>query len=812
MTSSPPSAPPAGAAADRAAAAAGGVLPFSEALHRFATALDAEAHLRDADVEAVRRSLLRSQHVLADTAAVLDTRPDVAALDLGRPVFVVGFLRTGSTLVHNLLALHPDLHGPPLWELAHFVEAVRDPQEASRLRARAQAYVDDYFERAPLLPRIHFIDAGLPDECHRLLANTFQSMVLEMRYRVPSYGEWLHRQDLTGAYRWHRRQLQVLMSAHRRDDGTLPSPVLKCPFHTWFLAELARVYPEAAFVHLHRDPVEVVASTASLCRTVRGARSDHGDLAEIGALWAGRVTARAAVLAGQRDELLAGRPVVDVRYRDLVADPAGVLRRICDFLGLEFTGGFEAAVREHLDRHPAGARGTHRYRCEDYGLDPVAVHRATAAYRERFGVEGSARRRASRHTTTGMARMGDAATEQERRTAALVDASNRDAGDGALPVGVLTPLSPPGDPVAGELAVRGAVLGARYAAEREGLPGVRLVLENDQPARPDEPMARSAVGGLAKLALLDGVTAVVGQWHLRTTAAVGDAAEALGLPMLIENGHNTATRGRPHVFRTYFSIADRAPLMAAFVRERGWRRVAVVASDTVFAQMVADTLSDRLRESVPAVELFRTDFEQDGVADLGAELEAVARFGPDLLVNAGVVRTNYLVVSAAAAAGLLPGTPMLVGFPFPMRAEDYWRLAGEAGAGVVWAASRFSPSWPGLTAIGRWFVDAYRAEFGSFPPDNALSAFTDVTILAQAAATAGSADRDAVHAVLERASFDTWRGPVSFPSSGQDGHHAPPEIVLMHYREVGDSADEAVVVWPPEQATGEYRDPRVGAA
>lgn len=398
-------------------------------------------------------------------------------------------------------------------------------------------------------------------------------------------------------------------------------------------------------------------------------------------------------------------------------------------------------------------------------------------------------------------------SEWEARARELVDAQNNGLPADALPVGVLTPLSGPGDPVAGELVVRGAVIGARYSAEVLGVP-VRLFLENDQRGADVEHMSRSAVGALAKLAFLDRVSAVVGQWHLRTTPTVIDAAEEIGLPVFIENGHNTATHGRRQVFRTYFSIADRAPMMADFVAGRGWRKISVIAADTVFGQMLADTLCRELRARVPGVELHRIDFAQDGVADLDAELKQAAEFEPDLLLNVGVVRTNYLVIDGARAAGLLPGTPLMVCFPFPMRSADYWRLAGEAGAGVLWPATRFNPNWEGLTPIGRWFVDQYFEEFGSYPPDNTLNSFTDVTILAQAAAAAGATDRVALHAALSTATFDTWRGPVSFPWSEQDGHHQPPEIVLQHYRAVGDSADDAVIVWPPESVTGEYADPR----
>jgi branched-chain amino acid transport system substrate-binding protein len=394
----------------------------------------------------------------------------------------------------------------------------------------------------------------------------------------------------------------------------------------------------------------------------------------------------------------------------------------------------------------------------------------------------------------------------ETRARALVAAVNAGAGTGPAPVGVLTPLTGPGDPVAGELIVRGACLGVQYLREN-GIADLELVMQNDQYSAAEEGMQRSAVAGLAKLAMVDKVLAVVGQWHLRTAEHVTETAELLGVPIFVENGQNTITaRQRRTLFRTYFSIADRVPMIVEFLAEQKLTRLGIIAPDTVFGTTMASTLQDAALAA--GFEVLRLDFEQETTTDVREELRQIKAFGPDALINCGVVRTNYMVIEQATEVGLLPSTQMLVMFPFPMRSEDYWKLAGEAGNHVVWPATTYRPSWQGLTPIGQWFTQAYLAAYGSFPPDNALNSFTDITIIGQALAAAGVAEREALLQALEDGTFDTWRGPVSFERGAEHWHHSPPQFMLMQYQIVGQSFDDAAVIYPEDVRTGDYVGPR----
>lgn len=396
----------------------------------------------------------------------------------------------------------------------------------------------------------------------------------------------------------------------------------------------------------------------------------------------------------------------------------------------------------------------------------------------------------------------------EQAARADIEAANAEAGERPIKVGILTPLTGPGDPVAGELVARGARLGAEYVREQgiAGGRGVTFIMRNDQTTAEADGMARSVVGETAKLAEIDQVTAVLGQWHLRTAPYAAALCEKLGLPMFVENGHSDVTVGNRAIFRTYFSIADRVPLMLDFLAAQGMRKVAILAADTRFGLDTADTL-EKYGRSAHDMEFLRFDFPQETTTDVREQLREVARFGPDVIINDGVVRTNYMVLKQAAELGLRPQVPMMVTFGFPMRSDDYWRESGDAGNGIMWPTSLYRPSWRGMTEIGHWFTDRYRRRYGTFPPDTSLSAFTDVTLIARAVVLAGGDDRDKVIAALESAEFPTWRGPVRFERGERHWHHSPPQLQIMQYQKAGQSFDEAAVVYPPALADAVYRGP-----
>lgn len=349
---------------------------FLPALRRLTEALETEARLSPAGRASTRRALVG--------ALVTQARlRDLPVRDVPPPTFVTGMFRTGSTLLQNLLAEHPAVRAPRLWELLAPTAPAATEADRDALVQAARGYVDGYYAAAPAFRSIHPLDAERPEECHRLTGTTFTCDIYPLRYRVPGYAEWLRRQDLREAYACHRDLLGALLAREPAPDR--PHVVLKCPTHLWCLDALAAAHPGARVVRLHRSAAECVPSLCSLTAVVRGARSDAVDPHEIGRYWL-RHAEWALAPERLRDGVPAGLRVLDVTYRSLVADPVAVAGRVCEFAGIAMTGEARRRMRDFLRANPAGRHGAHRYAPADFGLDPADLDRRFAEYHTEFGV------------------------------------------------------------------------------------------------------------------------------------------------------------------------------------------------------------------------------------------------------------------------------------------------------------------------------------------------------------------------------------------------------------------------------------------
>jgi len=331
------------------------------------------ARFRETIVHHLANRLRLREHVRRD--------PGVVDEEIAAPLVVTGSPRSGTSILHQLLAQDGRHRAPLAWELWCPTPPPEPATHATDARIRL-ADVDVRMSAwlAPHFDAMHEMSATAPRECIGAQNVSLRSDDLPGNFRLPSYQAWLDRADMTSAYAWHRLVLQVLQ---RR----MPSRrwVLKAPSHLAALDTLFATYPDAELVVTHRDPLTMLGSVTSLEATLYWAHSDGVELPEIAREQADRHARLLDALVTWRDAHPDAR-VHDVEYWSFVADPMRAMDELYARIAIPLTGDARDAMAHHAAAKPQGRHGGHRYSFDDLGLGYDETRARFRRYQERFGV------------------------------------------------------------------------------------------------------------------------------------------------------------------------------------------------------------------------------------------------------------------------------------------------------------------------------------------------------------------------------------------------------------------------------------------
>jgi hypothetical protein len=356
---------------------------LTEALGALTLSLKEEARLTPFGRLAARADLKRMLSTLLIFGDAEREEPTIPTRPLAPPIFIAGLPRSGTTFLHGLLAEDPLNRAPRIWESIYPYPRHR-AAEFGAGRRKAQLQLKIFNRLSPGIESLHPIEADAPQECIEFTSQVFRSPRFDDVYRVPSYHAWLDASGHDDGYRFLGRFLR-----HLQGPGRSPRRwILKSPEHVFSFGALARVFPDAMLVLVHRDPGHVLASAARLTELMRAPFTNAIDRREIGRQvadhWQDGIR-RMVKLADDPSFPLRSR-LAHVRYRALVADPIGTVARIYDAFGLELTRRARAAMAAKVARAPNGGYGANRYRPEDFGIDPERERERASAYVERFDV------------------------------------------------------------------------------------------------------------------------------------------------------------------------------------------------------------------------------------------------------------------------------------------------------------------------------------------------------------------------------------------------------------------------------------------
>lgn len=339
------------------------------------------------DEGAQARNRLRLISLLAERLRIEDAftqHPEIRDEPISAPIYLTGLPRTGTSALLNLLSCNPETRSIALWEgLAPSPLAGNPPKEDDPRFLAQVEFLTAVYEKNPEWGAIHHTTADTPEECIHLLNHTFDDVQFGVECLMEPYGSWFRERDHRASYRYYADLLRMLQWRRSGGDPSVDRGrfLLKSPAHLWALDVITELFPDASIIITHRDPVESVGSYASMMDSMMTGRTY--DRHEIGA-------ATLDYLAAKMDHAMTSRRsmdesrVVDVAYREFVADGVGTVKNIYGHLGMSMTPELEVDMATYSERHPRAEFGEHEYDLADYGLTPTMIRERFADYLHRF--------------------------------------------------------------------------------------------------------------------------------------------------------------------------------------------------------------------------------------------------------------------------------------------------------------------------------------------------------------------------------------------------------------------------------------------
>lgn len=344
--------------------------------------LNAQAKLSPEGIYGAQHMIVSALEKRLHHVQLVKTHPEILDETVDVTAVLTGLPRTGSTMLHRMLAAAPNLTGVRWYETQNYVPLEGEVRGHPMPRlAAAEGVLAYMLEKIPELMSIHPMSIEQPDEEVIILGQLFSSSMIESTYFVPDYARWLSAQDPRPAY---DDLIQILQSLQWQDPSRKgKSWVLKTPGHLMGLQTVLDVFPNAKIVMTHRDPVSTLPSYCSMEASLYKMGSDDISHQEIGEYWQARLKDWLDNFMQVRERAEASR-FIDVQYAALLENPADegltVLRAAGLSMGPEIKSGMEDWIEANRREH----RAAHKYSLADFGLNADVIRQDYADYIKRY--------------------------------------------------------------------------------------------------------------------------------------------------------------------------------------------------------------------------------------------------------------------------------------------------------------------------------------------------------------------------------------------------------------------------------------------
>ncbi len=352
-------------------------------------AIDSDTGLRQLTRNTLRARVVRLLRNRLSLTDLLKRYPEIAGIEIERPLIVVGMPRSGTTHLVNLIAQDPRRRALPYWESDDPIPRPGkgpgvDGVDPRYLRVKAEH--DAMMLTAPYTAAMHDRFPEAVEEEVELLDLDLASYVLEWHARVPSWRDFYLGLDQQRHYRYLKTVLQAL--TFLRGPRTW---VLKSPQHAEQLPALTTTFPDATIAFTHRDPVAVIQSAVTMMAYSDRLRRHSIEPQWLIEYWTDRVDRLLSACVRDRHLVPAERSI-DIGFHQLNGDEMTPLHRFYALAGIDIPDSIAARFQRYIDANPRGGKGRVPYDLRrHFGVTPEELRARFDYYFERFDVRAEVR-------------------------------------------------------------------------------------------------------------------------------------------------------------------------------------------------------------------------------------------------------------------------------------------------------------------------------------------------------------------------------------------------------------------------------------
>ena len=318
---------------------------------------------------------LRHKNLIKMNPEILDETVDIKAVLTGLP-------RTGSTMLHRMLASAPELTSVKWYEAQNYTPLENeDYNDPSPRKDIAKDILKFMLKKIPELMSIHPMDIEQADEEVIILGQLFSSSMLESTYFVPNYANWLTKQNPGKSY---SDLIEILQSLQWQDSSRKnKSWILKTPGHLMSLGAVIKYFPMAKIIMTHRDPVSTVPSYCSMESALYKMNTDAISDFEIGNYWLDRLSEWLNNFIEVRNSIPDDR-FIDINYLDLVEAPEKIGAQVLKSIHVNDDILTKEMMENWINANKRENRQKHNYKLSDYGLTNESISNKFKDYIKKY--------------------------------------------------------------------------------------------------------------------------------------------------------------------------------------------------------------------------------------------------------------------------------------------------------------------------------------------------------------------------------------------------------------------------------------------